>query len=183
MAEDHTKLQDCGCRCSWNSLPHRLHLHHAALIRQSVKQRCNQGPFTPSHSLFFPFPSGRRYSSLRACAIRFKNSFFPAIVRYEHTSQMLRMSFWSPNLHYWGRYTFSVVATLYSVFSFLSHLYQLLYSCIVWFAWRARKTTFFTVSQYTWQQQTNTKYTDHFFLEKSYSPQDNIYNFDRFTAN
>eukprot|EP00061_Rhincodon_typus_P003472 g20179.t1 len=38
-------------------------------------------PSHPSNDLLQPLPSGRKYRSLNTCTSRFKNSFFPAIIR------------------------------------------------------------------------------------------------------
>ena len=35
----------------------------------------------PSHKLFFPLPSGRRYCSIRSVTTRLQNSFFPQAIR------------------------------------------------------------------------------------------------------
>eukprot|EP00061_Rhincodon_typus_P000579 g12115.t1 len=38
-------------------------------------------PTYPSNALLQPLPSGRRLRNLNTCTSRFKNSFFPAIIR------------------------------------------------------------------------------------------------------
>ena len=53
-----------------------------------------EDPTHPSHRLFCPFPSGRRYYSIRSVTTRLQNSFFPKATRLLDAQGLI----WSPLL-------------------------------------------------------------------------------------
>lgn len=107
----------------------------------------------PSHSFFSPFPSVWRDKSLKAHISQFKN-----------TSSFLLPDSWAdlsyaedecPNLpiNHIALFlicTFSAFVTQNPAACFCFLLHSVMYLCLVWFSWIARKTKFYTGSHRTW---------------------------------